>query len=184
MSCNVKWQIGRRIYIYINIHSCFSLYVKDTHMHSHSRHWLAHPLNNAWQYMCCIHREREREGGEWERWRGGRTRERERWPKLPEDVQNSVEISVSVRMLKFIDSTYVWQRLIPSQTLAIVQTVRCRSELHVCSSRNACIDTQEVSIVLVYWVSVYRHIWHRLVHIHMYRLMLSTTLEQFTKSFQ
>ena len=32
-------------------------------------------------------------------------------------------------------------------------------------------DTPEVSIVLVYWAPVCRHIWHRLVHIHMYRLM-------------
>ena len=39
------------------------------------------------------------------------------------------------------------------------------------------IDTQEVRIVLVYWASVYRHIWHRLVYIHMYRLMHSTTLQ-------
>ena len=36
-------------------------------------------------------------------------------------------------------------------------------------------DMQEVSIVLVYWESVYRHIWNRLVHIHMYRLMHNTT---------
>ena len=35
---------------------------------------------------------------------------------------------------------------------------------------------QEVSIVLVYWAPVYRHIWHRRVHIHVYRLMRSTTL--------
>ena len=38
-------------------------------------------------------------------------------------------------------------------------------------------DTPEVSIVLVYWALVCRHIWHRLVHIHMYRLMHSTTLQ-------
>ena len=31
------------------------------------------------------------------------------------------------------------------------------------------------SIVLVYWAPVCRHIWHRL-HIHMYRLMHSSTL--------
>ena len=37
--------------------------------------------------------------------------------------------------------------------------------------------TQEVSRVLVDWAPVYRHLWHRLVHIHMYRLMQSTTLQ-------
>ena len=41
-------------------------------------------------------------------------------------------------------------------------------------------DTPEVSIVLVYWAPVYRHIWYRLVHIHMYGLMHSTTLHNYT----
>ena len=39
-------------------------------------------------------------------------------------------------------------------------------------------DMPEVSIVLLYWASVHRHIWHRLVHINMCRLMHSTTLHK------
>ena len=58
-------------------------------------------------------------------------------------------------------------------------------ELHVCSSTNMCnnlINTQEVSIVLVYWISVYRHIWHRLLQIHICRLIHSTLYSQFRYS--
>ena len=42
---------------------------------------------------------------------------------------------------------------------------------------NMCIDLQEVSTVLVYGAPVYRHIWHRLLHIHVCRLMHGTTLQ-------
>ena len=38
-------------------------------------------------------------------------------------------------------------------------------------------DMPEVSIVLVYWSPVCRHIWHR--HIHMYRLMHRSTLHNY-----
>ena len=61
-------------------------------------------------------------------------------------------------------------------TIQIVQSVWWQSELHICSSRNVCIDTQGVSIVLVYWAPVYRHIWHRLLHIQVCRQIHSTTL--------
>ena len=57
-----------------------------------------------------------------------------------------------------------------------VRSVRWQSELHVCSSRNMCIDMQEASIVLDYWALVYRHIWHRLLHIC--RLTHSTILQK------
>ena len=52
-----------------------------------------------------------------------------------------------------------------------------QSELHVCSSRNACIETQEVSIILVYWTPVYRHICQQLLYIHICRLIHSTNLQ-------
>ena len=51
-----------------------------------------------------------------------------------------------------------------------------QSELHVCRSRNVCIDMQEVSMVPVYWAPVYRRIWHRLVHMHACRLIHGTIL--------
>ena len=42
---------------------------------------------------------------------------------------------------------------------------------------NVCIDMQEVSIVLDFWATVYRHMIYSLVHIHVCGLMHSTTLQ-------